>query len=108
MNTPVRSVVDLTSVGDLAKVNGDLGRVAGLLKSVARREARSGAKTDGRRNYDERLPQAPKCSPRSYVSYHEMSAQLASNRTSGLETYVKISRNVCDVSRGSISFSLAI
>lgn len=32
MNTPIRSVVDLTAVGDLAKVNGDLGRVAGLLK----------------------------------------------------------------------------
>ncbi|MNF18558.1 hypothetical protein D3C80_2227120 [compost metagenome] len=32
MNTPIRSVVDLTAVADLAKVNGDLGRVAGLLK----------------------------------------------------------------------------
>jgi hypothetical protein len=32
MNTPIRSVVDLSAVGDLAKVNGDLGRVAGLLK----------------------------------------------------------------------------
>lgn len=32
MNTPIRSVVDLAAVGDLAKVNGDLGRVAGLLK----------------------------------------------------------------------------
>lgn len=32
LNTPIRSVVDLTAVGDLAKVNGDLGRVAGLLK----------------------------------------------------------------------------
>jgi len=32
MNTPIRSVVDLTAVGDLAKVSGDLGRVAGLLK----------------------------------------------------------------------------
>lgn len=32
LNTPVRSVVDLTAVADLAKVNGDLGRVAGLLK----------------------------------------------------------------------------
>ncbi|AQL36474.1 MULTISPECIES: plasmid mobilization protein [Pseudomonas syringae group] len=31
-NTPVRSVVDLKAVADLAKVNGDLGRVAGLLK----------------------------------------------------------------------------
>ncbi|MNO07394.1 hypothetical protein D3C81_2295620 [compost metagenome] len=32
MNTPIRSVVDLAAVVDLAKVNGDLGRVAGLLK----------------------------------------------------------------------------
>ncbi len=32
MNTPIRSVVDLTTVGELAKVSGDLGRVAGLLK----------------------------------------------------------------------------
>ena len=29
---PIRSVVDLAAVTDLAKVNGDLGRVAGLLK----------------------------------------------------------------------------
>ena len=32
LNTPIRSVVDLKAVADLAKVNGDLGRVAGLLK----------------------------------------------------------------------------
>lgn len=32
LNTPIRSVVDLRAVADLAKVNGDLGRVAGLLK----------------------------------------------------------------------------
>ncbi|WP_421555125.1 plasmid mobilization protein [Pseudomonas kitaguniensis] len=32
MNYPIRSIVDLTVVADLAKVNGDLGRVAGLLK----------------------------------------------------------------------------
>jgi len=32
LNTPIRSVVDLAAVTDLAKVNGDLGRVAGLLK----------------------------------------------------------------------------
>ncbi|MFB3304530.1 CopG family transcriptional regulator [Pseudomonas sp. AMR01] len=31
-NSPIRSVVDLLAVADLAKVNGDLGRVAGLLK----------------------------------------------------------------------------
>lgn len=32
LNIPVRSVVDLKAVADLAKVNGDLGRLAGLLK----------------------------------------------------------------------------
>lgn len=32
LNQPIRSVVDLKAVADLAKVNGDLGRVAGLLK----------------------------------------------------------------------------
>ncbi|CCG39367.1 helix-turn-helix protein, CopG [Xanthomonas citri pv. mangiferaeindicae LMG 941] len=32
LNSPVRSVVDLQAVADLGKVNGDLGRVAGLLK----------------------------------------------------------------------------
>jgi hypothetical protein len=32
MNTPIRSTADLSAVRDLAKVNGDLGRVAGLLK----------------------------------------------------------------------------
>lgn len=32
LNTPIRSVVDLSAVADLAKVNGDLGRNAGLLK----------------------------------------------------------------------------
>ena len=32
LNTPVKSVLDLGAVADLAKVNGDLGRVAGLLK----------------------------------------------------------------------------
>lgn len=32
LNYPIRSVVDLTAVADLAKVNGDLGRIAGLLK----------------------------------------------------------------------------
>ena len=32
LNMPIRSVVDLTAVADLAKVNGHLGRVAGLLK----------------------------------------------------------------------------
>lgn len=32
LNYPVRSVVDLAAVRDLAKVNGDLGRIAGLLK----------------------------------------------------------------------------
>lgn len=32
LNMPIRSVVDLAAVTDLAKVSGDLGRVAGLLK----------------------------------------------------------------------------
>jgi hypothetical protein len=32
LNYPIRSIVDLVAVADLAKVNGDLGRVAGLLK----------------------------------------------------------------------------
>ncbi len=32
LNHPIRSRVDLIAVADLAKVNGDLGRVAGLLK----------------------------------------------------------------------------
>lgn len=32
LNHPVRSVLDLQAVAQLGKVNGDLGRVAGLLK----------------------------------------------------------------------------
>ena len=32
LNYPIRSVVDLIAIADLVKVNGDLGRVAGLLK----------------------------------------------------------------------------
>lgn len=32
LNQPIKSKVDLMAVSDLAKVNGDLGRVAGLLK----------------------------------------------------------------------------
>lgn len=32
LNHPVRSVLDLKAVADLVRVNGDLGRVAGLLK----------------------------------------------------------------------------
>ncbi len=32
LNEPIRSVVDLQAEADLAKINGDLGRVAGLLK----------------------------------------------------------------------------
>lgn len=31
-NHPIRSVYDLKAVADLGRVNGDLGRVAGLLK----------------------------------------------------------------------------
>lgn len=32
LNHPIRSVADLEAVADLVRVNGDLGRVAGLLK----------------------------------------------------------------------------
>ncbi len=32
LNTPIRSVVDLKAVAELAKINGDFGRIAGLLK----------------------------------------------------------------------------
>jgi len=32
LNHPVRSVLDLRAVTDMGRVNGDLGRVAGLLK----------------------------------------------------------------------------
>lgn len=32
LNTPISSVLDLNAVTDMVKVNGDLGRVAGLLK----------------------------------------------------------------------------
>ena len=32
LNHPIRSVYDLKAVAELGKVNGDLGRVAGLLK----------------------------------------------------------------------------
>lgn len=32
LNTPITSVLDLDAVTDMVKVNGDLGRVAGLLK----------------------------------------------------------------------------
>ncbi|MGE4411071.1 MAG: CopG family transcriptional regulator [Sphingobium sp.] len=32
LNHPIRSVYDLRAVRDLGKINGDLGRVAGLLK----------------------------------------------------------------------------
>ncbi len=43
LNSPIRSVVDLTAVADLAKVNGDLGRVAGLLKLWLAEENGQGA-----------------------------------------------------------------
>lgn len=32
LHHPIRSVVDLKAVADLGRINGDLGRVAGLLK----------------------------------------------------------------------------
>lgn len=43
LNTPVKSVVDLGAVSDLAKVSGDLGRVAGLLKLWVAEKRREGA-----------------------------------------------------------------
>ncbi|NVZ60958.1 CopG family transcriptional regulator [Pseudomonas gingeri] len=45
LNTPIRSVVDLTAVADLAKANGDLGRVAGLLKLWLAEKRGQGART---------------------------------------------------------------
>ncbi|MEX5498187.1 plasmid mobilization protein [Pseudomonas syringae] len=44
LNTPIRSVVDLTAVADLGKANGDLGRVAGLLKLWLAEKRGQGAK----------------------------------------------------------------
>lgn len=44
LNTPIRSVVDLAAVAELAKVNGDLGRVAGLLKQWLAEKRGQGAK----------------------------------------------------------------
>lgn len=32
LNHPIRSILDVQAVTELAKVNGDLGRVAGMLK----------------------------------------------------------------------------
>jgi hypothetical protein len=32
LNAPIRARADLSAVADLVRVNGDLGRVAGLLK----------------------------------------------------------------------------
>ncbi|MFJ1337769.1 plasmid mobilization protein [Pseudomonas caricapapayae] len=45
LNYPIRSVLDLTAVADLTKVNGDLGRIAGLLKlwMAEKREQRARA-----------------------------------------------------------------
>lgn len=34
LNQRVRSIIDIEAVGELAKVNGDLGRVAELLKQL--------------------------------------------------------------------------
>ncbi|WP_182333654.1 plasmid mobilization protein [Stenotrophomonas acidaminiphila] len=47
LNHPVRSVVDLLAVADLGKVNGDLGRVAGLLKLwLAEKRGQGASSTD--------------------------------------------------------------
>ncbi len=45
LNHPVRSVLDLTAVADLVRVNGDLGRVAGLLKLWLAKKRGRGART---------------------------------------------------------------
>jgi hypothetical protein len=44
LNTPIRSVVDLTVVADLVNAIGDLGRVAGLLKLWLSEKRGQGAK----------------------------------------------------------------
>lgn len=44
MSTPIRSVVDLAAVADLARLNGDLGRIAGLLKLWLAEKRGEGAK----------------------------------------------------------------
>lgn len=44
LNTPIKSRVDLLAVADLAKVNGDLGRTAGLLKLWLSEKRGQGAK----------------------------------------------------------------
>ena len=47
LNHRVRSVVDLLAVADLGKVNGDLGRVAGLLKLwLAEKRGQGASSTD--------------------------------------------------------------
>ena len=46
LNHPIRSVYDLRAVADLGKVNGDLGRVAGLLKLWLADHRGFGAKPD--------------------------------------------------------------
>jgi hypothetical protein len=43
LNTPIKSVVDLSAVAELAKVNGDLGRNAGLLKLLHSEKRGQGA-----------------------------------------------------------------
>ncbi|WP_241289305.1 plasmid mobilization protein [Pseudomonas aeruginosa] len=45
LNTPIRSIVDLTAVAELAKVNGDLGRVADLLKFWLSEKGRGGMRS---------------------------------------------------------------
>lgn len=44
LNQPIRSVLDLRAVAELGKVNGDLGRVAGLLKLWLAERRGEGAK----------------------------------------------------------------
>lgn len=44
LNVPVRSVLDLDAVTDMVKLNGDLGRAAGLLKLWLAEKRGQGAK----------------------------------------------------------------
>jgi len=46
LNYPIRSVVDLAAVAELARINGDLGRVAGLLKLWLAEKRGQGARAE--------------------------------------------------------------
>jgi len=46
LNHPIRSLVDLKALADRRKINGDLGRVAGLLKLWLEEKNGQGARYD--------------------------------------------------------------